>query len=144
MLFVLGVNCRHLCCNVHFYVRTGCQLSTLMLQCTFLCSYRVSIVDTYVAMYIFIHPSPRSVQHKMQVLQNLEENGRHACRGQHCSLQFCPRKFTGRLIAIKNHFSACYFSKFPSAHENRCRVRTSVRRNHDGLWGFVCSRQHKM
>jgi len=111
-MFVLGVNCRHLCCNVHFYVRTGCQLSTLMLQCTFLCSYRVSIVDTYVAMYIFIHPSPRSVQHKMQVLQNLEENGRHACRGQHCSLQFCPRKFTGRLIPLRTIFLRVIFLNF--------------------------------
>ena len=76
------------------------------------CSYRVSIVDTYVAMYIFIHPSPRSVQHKMQVLQNLEENGRHACRGQHCSLQFCPRKFTGRLIPLRTIFLRVIFLNF--------------------------------
>ena len=60
----------------------------------------------------FYPPTPCSVQHRMQMLQNVEENGRHACMGQHCSLQFCPRKFTDRLIPLTTIFLRVIFRNF--------------------------------
>jgi len=36
----------------------------------------------------------------MLVLQNVEEKGRRISRGQHCSLQFSPEKFTDRPVPL--------------------------------------------
>jgi hypothetical protein len=75
------------------------------------CSYWVSVVDSDVAMNIFItHPSPYSGQHKMQVLQNVEEKGRHTFRGQHCSPQFCPKIITGKLMPLINFLRVIFLN----------------------------------